>query len=84
MVLNVSTVCTKSRIKEFLVTKKTLELFHECEWSVVCDEFISKYFEDDKRFTPVKIVDMEGRHYNSSESSASDFFELVKYQDWWV
>jgi len=76
--ISVSTICTKSRVKEFLVTKRTLELFHDCRWSVVCDEFTSNYFDSHENFTPVKIVNMEGRHYNSSESSANDFFELVK------
>ena len=75
--ISLSTLCTKSRIKEFLVTKKTLELHHECIWYSVCDQETADYFKDDDKFIPVKIVDKEGKHYVGDNNSAKDFFELV-------
>ena len=75
--ISLSTLCTKSRIKEFLVTRKTLELHHECIWYSVCDQETADYFKNDDKFIPVKIVDKEGKHYVGDHDSAKDFFELV-------
>ena len=75
--ISLSTLCTKSRIKEFLVTKKTLELHHECIWYSVCDQETADYFNGDDKFIPVKIVDKEGKHYSGDPNSVRSFFELV-------
>jgi hypothetical protein len=44
--LNLATVVTKSHLKEFLFLKFTCERFHNCSWSVICDDYSYNYLKN--------------------------------------
>lgn len=73
--ISVSSVCTQSRIKEFLVMKKTLELFHNCEWVLAVDDYCKEYFSAVENVETIKLLDFDGCHFGDSESQ--DKFKIL-------
>jgi hypothetical protein len=57
-VLPVAAVCTASRLREFLITRYSLEQYHACRWVVMSDPSCHEYFGDEAADNVVSIPNL--------------------------
>jgi|7_EtaG_2_1085326.scaffolds.fasta_scaffold00116_10 hypothetical protein len=72
-----STVATRNCYKEFLLTKYSLEQYHDCLWYVSCDDYTHKKISHIDNVEAVAMVDSDECDHNSTNQLMRDTFLKV-------
>lgn len=74
----VASICTRSRLAEFLVTKFSLEQYHTCQWTLVCDAEVAEYVRRNfTNVTPYSLIEQEASHIRGEYEP---FLKLVMHK----
>lgn len=78
MILPICTVVTENCYKEFLLFRYSVELFHDCEWYISCDEFVKdKVEEGDRVHAHALIEDDNCDHVINDKQQNENFTKLI-------
>jgi len=78
MILPVCTVVTENCYKEFLLFKHSIELFHDCEWYISCDEFVKNSIEESEKVHAHLLIENDDcDHVVNDEKQNENFTKLI-------
>jgi len=75
----VSTVCTKRVLKEFLLLKYSMDLYHSnCNWLLSADKYVTDYFEKDDTVECFEWIGESGIHRSGDKDTLQNYEKLIK------
>lgn len=74
MILPVASVVTEKTLKEFELLKYSIELFHECDWSISCDKHVYDRLDKVANVTCLQLIETDDCDHNIQDA--------IKQQNW--
>ena len=77
--LTLASVVTKNCLKEFLLTKYSAALFHDCKWYVACDKYSEAHLKSVGGMTliPFDLDDNVSDHNSNDNKSREQFLKII-------
>jgi hypothetical protein len=74
VILPVATVVTEKTLTEYELLKFSIELFHECDWVISCDEYAYNKLKDIENIECLKLIKTDDCDHNIQDE--------IKQQNW--
>lgn len=72
MILPIATIATKQSFGEFLLFKKTIENYHECNWFVSCDSYVYDQLKNENKINCFKLIETDNADHNIGDEKQKE------------
>tara|TARA_Y100000593_G_scaffold94579_1_gene194399 strand:- start:7097 stop:7942 length:846 start_codon:yes stop_codon:yes gene_type:complete len=70
----ICTVVTENCYTEFLLFKKSIEQFHDCEWFISCDPYVKEKIEEGEKVHAHELIESDDCDHVINDSKQNDNF----------